>query len=358
MVLPDITQGLSRGIDFDNQKHTISLSIKIDSYERKANLTMSRPEFAQQSKAIVLKKPLELALSAVDLSPAEEGDVVVDILFSGISTGTEKLLWSGRMPAFPGLGYPLIPGYESVGRVVHAMPKATHHEGDFVFVPGAKCFGDIRGLFGGAASRVIVPSARALAIDESLGERGVLLALAATAHHAYQGRPEHQPDLIVGHGVLGRLIARLAVAAGRRPVVWETNAARRAGAHGYTVVDPADDSRRNYASICDVSGDPSILDALIARMAPGGEIVLAGFYEDPLSFSFPPAFMREARIRIAAQWQPEDLNAVRSLVQSGALSLDGLITHRSTPPDADAAYRTAFNDPDCLKMVLDWSTLL
>ena len=45
-------------------------------------------------------------------------DVVVDIEYSGISTGTERLLWTGRMPAFPGMGYPLVPGYESVGRVV------------------------------------------------------------------------------------------------------------------------------------------------------------------------------------------------------------------------------------------------
>ena len=318
---------------------------------------MRDPNFAKQSQAIVLRKPLDLALSAVSLSPPSAGDVVVDILFSGISTGTEKLLWSGRMPMFPGMGYPLIPGYESVGRVAQAMPGAAHRQGDFVFVPGAKCFGDIRGLFGGAASRVVVPSDRVLAIDEALGERGVLLALAATAYHVYQGNADAQPDLIVGHGVLGRLIARLAVVAGHQPVVWETNSARHAGALGYTVIDPAHDERRDYRRICDVSGDPKILDTLVARMAFGGEIALAGFYEDPLAFTFPPAFMREARFRIAAQWQPQDLDAVRSLAQSGALSLDGLITHRSTPPEADAAYRTAFQDPDCLKMVLDWRNL-
>ncbi len=57
--------------------------------------------------------------------------------------------------------------------------------------------------------------------------------------------------------------------------------------------------------------------------------MLAGFYSEPLSFSFPPAFMREARIRVAAEWQRGDLLAVMALVESGALSLDGLITHRA-----------------------------
>lgn len=315
---------------------------------------MDLSRIANQSKAIVLNKPHELALSVVPITAPEEGDVVVDILFSGISTGTEKLLWSGRMPMFPGMGYPLIPGYESVGRVVYTTKTANHACGDFVFVPGAKCFGDIRGLFGGAASRVVVPADRALSINESLGERGVLLALAATAHHVYHGDTNAQPDLIIGHGVLGRLIARLAVVAGHSPVVWETNPARRVGADGYQVIDPATDSRRDYRRICDVSGDPKILDTLVSRLAMNGEIVLAGFYEDPLSFTFPPAFMREASFRIAAQWQPQDLTAVRCMAESGALSLDGLITHRSEPSDADAAYRTAFQDPDCLKMILDW----
>ncbi len=64
--------------------------------------------------------------------------------------------------------------------------------------------------------------------------------------------------------------------------------------------------------------------------------------------------MREARIRVAAQWQPADLRAVRDLAASGALDLGGLITHREPAARAPAAYRTAFEDPACLKMVLDW----
>jgi bacteriochlorophyllide a dehydrogenase len=30
--------------------------------------------------------------------------------------------------------------------------------------------------------------------------------------------------------------------------------------------------------------------------------VLAGFYTEPLAFAFPPAFMKEARLRVAAEW--------------------------------------------------------
>ncbi len=306
------------------------------------------------TKAVVLERPEHLTLSDLVLDEPGESDVVVDVEWSGISTGTERLLWSGRMPHFPGMGYPLVPGYESVGRVVEAGSSAGIKVDARVFVPGAKCFGDVRGLFGGAASTVVLPGTRALPIDENLGEAGVLLALAATAFHATCSPGTTQPKLIIGHGVLGRVIARLAVAAGVSPTVWETNPERREGTFEYPVVDPATDGRRDYDVICDVSGDSRILNSLIQRMAPGGEIVLAGFYDEPLSFDFAPAFMRETRMRVAAQWQPGDLVGVKKLIESGRLSLDGLITHRATPDAVDRAYRTAFSDPRCLKMILDW----
>ncbi len=309
-----------------------------------------------QTVAVVFEERQTLSLQNLSLEPAGDEDVVVDIEWSGISTGTERLLWDGRMPPFPGLGYPLVPGYESVGRIAAAGVRSGGRVGDRVFVPGAACYGPVRGLFGGAASRVVVPGRRVTPVGEGLGESAVLLALAATAYHAIAAPNAILPELIVGHGVLGRLLARLSVQAGAQPVVWEKNPGRRNGAVGYHVIDPVEDTRRDYAAIYDVSGASSLLDSLIARLAPGGEVVLAGFYDEPLAFSYPPAFMREARLRVAAEWKPSDLAAVSQLVGSGRLSLDGLITHRARAADAASAYQTAFADAACLKMILDWRT--
>jgi len=305
-----------------------------------------------QTTAVVLEAPERLTLRPLALRAVEPGDVVVEVDYSGISTGTERLLYTGTMPAFPGMGYPLVPGYESVGRVVAAGSGAQDRIGDTVFVPGANCYTDARGLFGGAARRVILPSANAMTVDPALGSQAALLALAATAYHAIAGgKPA---ELIVGHGVLGRLLARISVALGGAPVVWETNPVRVAGATGYAVTDATADDRRDYASIYDVSGAADMLDPLIARLAKGGEVVLAGFY-DRLSFGFPPAFMREATIRIAAEFKPADVAAVTALIADDRLSLDGLVTHVRPAAAANDAYVTAFGDAECLKMVLDWS---
>jgi 3-hydroxyethyl bacteriochlorophyllide a dehydrogenase len=311
---------------------------------------------SMQTTAVIFRDVRRLDVADVSLDPPTADDVVVDVHFSGISTGTERLLWSGEMPPFPGMGYPLVPGYETVGTIIEAHATSGHREGDTVFVPGANCYGPIRGLFGGSAKRIVAKGRRVVAIPAKLRERGVLIALAATAHHALAKPGAALPDLIIGHGVLGRLLARLTLAlGGEPPTVWENLGARRAGCGPYPVTTADADPRRDYRAIYDASGDADIFDTLVARLAKGGEIVLAGFYAGRPNFAFAPAFMREATFRIAAEWQPADLEAVTGLLADGRLTLDGLVTDTWPAGTAPAAYDRAFGDPRCLKMVLDWS---
>ncbi len=326
----------------------------VDSEIRHA--TSSRPpvnvgRHQLQATAIVFEGQRQLGIRELALVEPGDEDVIVDMHWSGVSTGTERLLWSSEMPPFPGLSYPLVPGYEGVGVITYADRHASLI-GRTVFVPGARCYDSAAGLFGASASRVIVPADKVVLLDNAPSANDALLALAATAHHAVvAGRP---PELVVGHGVLGRLIARITIALGHAaPTAWETNARRR-DADDYLVLDPQQDTRADYKSICDASGSISAIDQMIAKSAHGGEIVLAGFYADRPSFDFPPAFMREMSFRIAAEWTQSDLHAVLALRSRGLLSFDSLVTHIRQPDDAAAAYDIAFGDPDCLKMVLDW----
>lgn len=305
--------------------------------------------------AVVVEEPARVAMRRLALVPPDSDDVVVAVDYSGISMGTEKLMYNGTMPAFPGMGYPLVPGYEAVGTVVDAGANARAMIGQLVFVPGSSKFEGARGLFGGQARQVVTGAARVIPLPSGLAEKAVLMSLAATAQHAVVGGA--MPDLIIGHGVLGRLLARLALAAGAEPVVWEINDARMGGAEGYRVIKPDADERRDYRSVYDASGDHRVIDQTVMHMARGGEIVLAGFYSDPLSFNFAPAFRRELRIRIATEFQPDDLATSLALVGSGRLSLEGLVTHKVPATEAPTAYGRAFSDPNCLKMVFDWRNI-
>ena len=71
---------------------------------------------ALQAQAIVFEAPQTLSVQTLALKPFEAGDVEVEVSHCGISSGTERLLWDGTMPAFPGLGYPLVPGYGNRGQ--------------------------------------------------------------------------------------------------------------------------------------------------------------------------------------------------------------------------------------------------
>lgn len=305
--------------------------------------------------AVVFEQPGRLSVKRLTLTAPDARDVVVKTLLSGISTGTEKMLFQGSMPQFPGLGYPLVPGYESVAEVVEAGPDSGRTIGQKVFVPGASCYTDAAGLFGATAGRLVLPGERTIPLGPVQAEDAVLLALAATAHRAVK-RCAQPVQRIIGHGVLGRLAARIAIALGQKPPsVLETQAKRRSGADGYPVLDPSEDETQTACTaIIDASGDPSVLDKAAAKLARNGQLVLAGFYGERISFAFPPAFMREISVALSAEFKPDDIHAVLDLVARGRLSLKGLVTHRTGPAAAAQAYQTAFGDPGCLKMVIDW----
>ena len=146
--------------------------------------------------AVVLKQPEHVELNRLALTPPSADDVVVDVDWSGVSTGTERLLWSGRMPPFPGMGYPLVPGYE-FGRPrgrsgicdrPASGPTRLRSRREMLR-RSARPVRRLRVAPGGAGE------ARGAARSSNLGERGILLALAATAYHAIAARGASAPGL-------------------------------------------------------------------------------------------------------------------------------------------------------------------
>ena len=313
----------------------------------------------KKTTAVIFEKPGALELREASLRTPAANECLIESDCSGISTGTERLMLTGEMPPFPGLGYPLVPGYETTGRIIRAPANSPLSEGMRVFVPGGVGFTDAKNLFGGSARHVICPEHRVVPINDDLAQDGVLLALAATARHALRRcEAVGPPELIVGHGVLGQLLARLTESLyGKSPVVWETNPLRRESKGKYRVCDIDNDQRHDYGVVCDVSGSASALNQMISRCRPGATVVMAGFYSSAVNFDFPPAFMREINLLVSAEWQPQDLKEAAKLGSNGELDLTDLITDVLPATQAESAYNRAFNDNSCLKMVIDWRSI-
>ena len=116
-------------------------------------------------------------------------------------------------------------------------------------------------------------------------------------------------------------------------------------------------SQANGARDVALSPISRIVARILLRTCAGRYCAKTLWYTTRHTPSCAGAFMREISLKIAAEWREPDLAATAALVASGALSLDGLITHRVSALDAAGAYRTAFEDASCLKMILDWRDL-
>ena len=70
----------------------------------------------KKTTAVIFEKPGLLEVREASLRAPAANECLIESDWSGISTGTERLMLTRQMPPFPGLGYPLIPGYETVGK--------------------------------------------------------------------------------------------------------------------------------------------------------------------------------------------------------------------------------------------------
>ena len=99
------------------------------------------------------------------------------------------------------------------------------------------------------------------------------------------------------------------------------------------------------------------LDALVGRLGRCGEIVLAGFYAKRLNFAFAPAFQKEARMRVAAEWQARDLkpHAIVDRDRRARPCWPHFRHQARCKMLKESLPSSAARCSECLKMVLDWS---
>lgn len=316
------------------------------------------------TKAIVITAPEQFALCDVELTEPGAGDVIVQTAYTSISAGTERMLLAGRMP-HPMLRFPVVPGYETVGRVIgRGVNVPPELEGQWVYVGGARCYVDVNPAWGGQAATLIVDHTRVVPLGAVAPEQGVLLALGATALHgvdlvAAPGLDLHeQRVLVLGQGPVGQIAARLARARGAHVTVTDKVASRLARAQADVIVDasdPASAPTGPFDVIIEVTGGMAALAAALPALASNGMLLLLGYY-DELRLPYMPLFLKQARLLTAKEWGPNDLVRVRDMIATGALDIGGLITHRMPLAQIDDAYRVALGEPDCLKLVLDWSS--
>jgi 3-hydroxyethyl bacteriochlorophyllide a dehydrogenase len=312
------------------------------------------------TRAIVIPEPERLELREVQLTPPAAEDVAVRTLYTSISAGTERMLLAGRMP-HPMLAFPVIPGYETVGRVVgRGADVPPELEGQLVYVGGARCFEGVNPAWGGQAATVHADHRRVVPLDGVAPRLGVLLALAATALHGIDilGELAGKRMLVIGQGPVGQLAARIARSRSAWVAVADRTPARLARSAADLVINVAETPLADVIggpvdAVVEASGSMEALAGALPQLANEGAVLLLGYY-DELRLPYMPLFLKQARLLAAREWAPGDLGRCRDMLASGALDVSGLITHSFALEQFQEAYRVALHEPECLKLVVEW----
>jgi 3-hydroxyethyl bacteriochlorophyllide a dehydrogenase len=318
-----------------------------------------------KSRAVVIPRRNTVELRTVQVLEPRAGDVLIRTAYTSISAGTERMLLDGRMP-HPALLFPVVPGYETVGQVVQVGAKAPRELlGQWVYVGGARCFRGVNPAWGGQSEYISAEADRVIPLGAIDPATGVILALAATALHGVNLGEIRRTDrvLVLGQGIVGQLAARFARLQGAAHVAVADRVSTRLGAsQADQVIDITRESldeaigEANINVLIEATGSMTALAGGLPLLANHGRVLLLGYY-DHINIPYAPLFMREAQVLVAREWQfgPDgDLPRVRDMLASGELNVSGLLTHRVPLDRIQAAYRLAFEDPCCLKLIVEW----
>ena len=331
-------------------------------------------------EAVWFGGPQRVEIRQEPAAPVGPDDVRVRALVSGVSAGSELLVYRGSappelqpdLPTVSGdFGFPIKFAYASVGRVIEVGSRVSALAvDDLVFVHHPH------------QTEFVVPADFPICLPNGLpADVGVFAANLETAvtvvldAHPRLG----EAVLVTGQGIVGLLITMLLRRAGATPIVTADLHARRraasaaAGAHHALSADvdlaeavlELTDGRGVDVAI-EVSGSPAALQACIDAAAFAGTIVVASWYGTrDVGLSLGGRFHRR-RLRVvssqvstldpalAPRWDRARRTAVVSALLE-ELPLNDLITHRFPLNEAAAAYELLDLRPeDCLQVVLDY----
>ena len=244
-----------------------------------------------EARAFWVTAPGHGEIRSEALGTPGNGEVLVRALYSGVSRGTESLVFNGRVPAserdrmrapfqageFPG---PVKYGYCSVGRVEHG-PAELQGRNVFVLYPHQTHF--------------IVPAEAVHPLPDNVPPaRAVLAANVETAVNGLWDARPHVGDRIavVGAGTVGCLVAWLATRiAGTAVELIDINPDRSAiaSALGARYATP-DTATRNADVVIHVSGSPDGLALAVELAGQESRIIEMSWFGDqpvPLALGGP-----------------------------------------------------------------------
>ncbi len=311
------------------------------------------------------------------------GEVAVRIAYCGIC-GTDMHVYHGNMDARVGLNRVI--GHEMSGTVAglgagvdgfalgqKVVVRPLDHCGD---CPACDA-GHIHichklkflGLDTDGAMQSIwnVPAHTLHALPDDLRmDHAALIEPVAVACHDVRmsGLQAGEDVLVIGGGPIGMLCAMVARDAGGKVVLSEVNPNRLAIAEklGFDTVNPAETDLaaainaktgdKGADVVFEVSGSQPGVDAMTACAATRARIVMVAIHAQKPQIDMFQFFWRELQLIGARVYEPEDYEKAITIITSGGVDADTVITDVSPLADIQAAFEALDSSPTALKSLI------
>ena len=319
----------------------------------------------ETARGLWFVEPRRVEIRNVMLREAGADDVVVRTAFSGISPGTEMLVYRGEvdaelpldetLPALSGrFAYPFPYGYSCVGRVERGGRELAEGAAVFAFHPHQ--------------DRFVVQAAQAIPVEGVDLRAATLFPLVETALQVTLDADPAPRTVVVllGLGVVGMLIALLLQRSGSRVLASDPLPGRRelASSLGFDAVAPDElDATAAQATagagvplVVEVSGNPAALTSGLRLLAHEGTALVVSWYGTKLvslplgaEFHRRRLTIRSSQVstipaRLAGEWTFERRRrAAQDLLHE--LPLEVLATHSFPFQEAAHAFEQVDRPP-------------
>ncbi|MCC2684674.1 MAG: L-idonate 5-dehydrogenase [Paenibacillaceae bacterium] len=331
--------------------------------------------------AVVFTDRIKVEVLEVELPEPGVDDVVVEVDYSWISTGTESSYLRGERVAgeeayAPGKPwpFPIVAGYQKTGTVVAVGSQVSGlAPGDRVFVSMSK----VKGMFspmGGHVNPAVTPQKNVIKLPAgeppaSVAYSGLVLTQVGVNCGTRPPLAEGAAALVIGDGLVGQWTAQTLVHRQARTAV--------AGRHSDrldrlpptverlappTKANPADLVAKVKAlfpagldAIVDTVGDMGAVHSLLPLIKRNGHLVSAGFLGEAGHIDIQQLRRRETTLHAPSGWHPERMALTLGGIRDGWLQTESLITHRFPVSRASEAWDMIIRRSEpFLGVVLDW----
>jgi 2-desacetyl-2-hydroxyethyl bacteriochlorophyllide A dehydrogenase len=315
-------------------------------------------ESLPSSKAVVTTSANTTALAQVSVAELGANQVAIKTISSGVSTGTDKWVISGRFE-WGNFAFPLVPGYQRSG-IVEAIGSAVTNVkvGQQVFATASVNYKDATAGWGAHTSFGICEDFEvfdATGIPPERSAFGVVAQVGFNAASRIVGNPGDR-ILVIGDGVIGASGALSAKARGFEPLLLGRHDSRLAKINslGINTANSNTVSQKELSdfapiAVIDTVQSPEAFE-LYYRALPAtwaaetfgnsrtgiGQIIFSGHTPDGQNTWADMAHLQkqELTVHFVSGWVASRLVQTLELMKAGALSIEKIAT--AYPADAES----------------------